>query len=46
VLERYQQQQIPWLITGETGSITVRFSSGAMVVSGYRKDHRKYWYAQ
>jgi len=45
VLTRYQQQQIPWLITGETGSITVRFSSGAMEVSGYRKDHRKYWYS-
>jgi competence protein ComEC len=46
VIQRYQQQSIPWLMTGTAGAITVYFAAGNRTIRAYRNENARYWYSQ
>ncbi len=45
VIQRYQQLQIPWRMTGTEGAITVHFMARTTTISTYRMENSRYWQA-
>ena len=46
VLQRYTERDIPLLASPAQGAITVKLRPDAMDISGYRQDHKHYWFAE
>lgn len=44
VIERYQKQQIKWLMTGTAGAIKVKLSAEGLESFAYRTEQAKYWH--
>ncbi len=43
VLRRYQRQNIQWLITANTGAITVLSDTQGLEINTYRQQYQRYW---